>query len=134
MHANTKLSLVRDDGTVPRPAMSDAETLETAELAAEVFSLLADATRIRIIALLEEEGELSSGVLAERTGRSAAAVSQHLAKLRLGHVVASRNEGPRVYYRLIDEHARILVRQAVFQAQHVTGNLPADHRIGVDHD
>lgn len=99
------------------------------DLAAEVFSLLSDTTRIRIILALRA-GELAVGELAERVGKSPTVVSQHLAKLRWGRVVQARQEGNRVYYNLIDEHARQLVMHAVFQAEHVIdGDLPP-HRLG----
>ena len=101
---------------------------------AELLKALVHPLRLRIVRGLLKCGCRNVTCMERNTGQSQSCISQHLAKLRLGHVVASRNEGPRVYYRLIDEHARILVRPAVFQAQHVTGNLPADHRIGVDHD
>lgn len=96
------------------------------EPAAEVFALLADATRIRIILALRA-GELSVNELAEIVGRPATAVSQHLAKLRWGRVVRSRQHGTRVYYSLVDEHARRLVADALFQAQHVVDAEPAHH-------
>lgn len=97
------------------------------ELAAEVFSLLSDATRIRIILALRD-GELPVGELAERVGKSATAVSQHLAKLRWAKVVLARQEGTRVFYSLIDDHARQLVMHAVFQAEHVVDGIPPHHR------
>ncbi|SNS48264.1 regulatory protein, arsR family [Micrococcales bacterium KH10] len=97
------------------------------ELAAEVFSLLSDATRVRIILALRD-GELAVGELAERVGKSPTAVSQHLAKLRWGKIVATRQEGTRVFYSLIDEHARELVTHAVFQAEHVVDGIPPHHR------
>lgn len=97
------------------------------ELAAEVFTLLSDATRIRIILALRG-GELAVGELAERVGKSPTAVSQHLAKLRWGKIVATRQEGTRVFYSLIDEHARELVTHAVFQAEHVVEGIPPHHR------
>jgi len=97
------------------------------ELAAEVFSLLSDATRIRIILALRE-GELAVGELAERVGKPPTAVSQHLAKLRWGKIVQARQEGTRVFYSLIDEHARELVTHAVFQAEHVVDGIPLHHR------
>ncbi len=97
------------------------------ELAAEVFSLLSDATRIRIILALRG-GELAVGDLAERIGKSPTAVSQHLAKLRWGKIVQARQEGTRVFYSLIDEHARELVIHAVFQAEHVVDGVPPHHR------
>lgn len=96
------------------------------ELAAEVFSLLSDATRIRIILALRA-GELPVGELAERVGKPPTVVSQHLAKLRWGKVVQARQEGTRVFYSLIDEHARQLVSHAVFQAEHVVAGVPPHH-------
>ncbi|MEU0238415.1 metalloregulator ArsR/SmtB family transcription factor [Nocardiopsis sp. NPDC006198] len=101
------------------------------DLAAEVFRLLADPTRIRIILALRET-EHSVGELAEAVGKSPTTVSQHLAKLRWGRIVATRQDGTRVFYRLRDEHARELVAQAVFQAEHALDETPAHHRAGVD--
>lgn len=96
------------------------------ELAAEVFTLLADATRVRIILALRD-GELSVNALAGQVGKSPTAVSQHLAKLRWGRIVRARQDGTRVFYSLVDEHARNLVAQAVFQAQHAVENQPSHH-------
>lgn len=101
------------------------------ELAAEVFSLLSDPTRIRIVLALET-GELAVSELAERVGKAPAAVSQHLAKLRWAKVVQTRQEGTRVFYSLIDEHASELVHQAVFQAEHVVDFWPRHHRSAAD--
>ncbi|MCI1935469.1 MAG: metalloregulator ArsR/SmtB family transcription factor [Bifidobacteriaceae bacterium] len=96
------------------------------ELAVNVFSLLADPTRIRIVLALKE-GEMSVGQLAEHIGKSQTAVSQHLAKMRWGRLVETRQEGTRVYYKLSDEHAINLVDQAIFQAEHVVDGIPAHH-------
>lgn len=101
------------------------------DLAAEVFALLADPTRIRIILALRD-GELSVGSLAEVVGKPATAVSQHLAKLRWARIVSTRQEGTRVFYALVDEHARQLVADAVHQAQHTVGEAPAHHRVQLD--
>ena len=62
------------------------------ELAVEIFKMLADATRVRIVLALRD-GELSVNTLAEVVGKSPAAVSQHLAKLRLARMVTTRHEG-----------------------------------------
>jgi len=97
------------------------------ELAVEVFALLADATRVRIILALRREEELSVNHLAELVGKSPAAVSQHLAKLRMARIVATRQEGQRVFYRLENEHASQLVSDAIFQAEHSLGGLPRHH-------
>jgi len=56
------------------------------DLAAEVFSLLANATRIRIILALRG-GEMPVNRLADVVNKSPTAVSQHLAKLGWGRIV-----------------------------------------------
>lgn len=96
-------------------------------VAVEVFAMLADETRVRLILTLAE-GESSVNRLAEQLGRNSAAVSQHLAKLRMAHMVAARHEGSRVIYRLVDEHALDLVRSAMLQADHATNHAPVHHR------
>jgi DNA-binding transcriptional ArsR family regulator len=96
------------------------------ELAVEVFAMLADATRIRLILALRD-GELSVSQLAEIADKSPAAVSQHLAKLRLARFVTTRQEGTRVFYRLENEHASKLVSDAIFQAEHSLGGVPRHH-------
>lgn len=90
--------------------------------------MLADATRVRIILALGEHEEMSVNELAEVVQKSPAAVSQHLAKLRLARMVATRQHGTRVIYRLADEHARQLVTDAIFQAEHALGGTPRHHR------
>lgn len=93
------------------------------ELAVEVFTMLADATRVRLILALGED-ELPVNFLAERVGKPAAAVSQHLAKMRLGGMVATRQQGTKVFYRLQNDHARQLVMDAIHQAEHALGTAP----------
>ncbi len=96
------------------------------ELAVEVFAMLADATRVRLILALRE-GEQSVNQLADVVDKSPAAVSQHLAKLRLARFVTTRQEGTRVFYRLANEHAGQLVSDAIFQAEHSLEGTPRHH-------
>ena len=97
------------------------------DVAADVFTLLSDPTRIRIILALSD-CELSVGDLATQVDKAPTAVSQHLAKLRWGKVVHTRQEGTRVFYSLTDEHARQLVTQALLQAEHMVEFNPPHHR------
>jgi DNA-binding transcriptional ArsR family regulator len=98
------------------------------ELAVEVFSMLADATRVRLILALRD-GEFSVNHLAEIVDKSPAAVSQHLAKLRMARIVATRHDGQRVFYRLEDGNAQQLVSDAIFQAEHSLGGTPRHHHL-----
>lgn len=114
MHADKEIDLDRVD------AMA-------VELAVEIFSMLADATRVRLIVALSDN-ELSVNELAEVVEKSPAAVSQHLAKLRLARIVSTRQNGTRVFYRLENEHASQLVSAAIFQAEHSLEQSPRHHR------
>lgn len=44
--------------------------------------------------------------------------------MRLGGMVATRQEGTKVYYRLRDSHASQLVMDAIHQAEHALGTAP----------
>ena len=99
---------------------------EFVEIAAEIFGLLADATRVRIVLALHA-GELPVNEIAELVGRSPAAVSQHLAKLRWAKIVLVRKDGNRMFYRLSDEHAHRLVIEAIKQAEHAVSDTPRHH-------
>ncbi|MEO7349964.1 MAG: metalloregulator ArsR/SmtB family transcription factor [Terrimesophilobacter sp.] len=97
------------------------------EIAVEIFRMLADATRVHIVLALRD-GELTVNRLAEIVDKTPASVSQHLAKLRLARIVAARQDGTHVFYRLTNEHASRLVADALFQAEHALTNSPAHHR------
>jgi len=100
--------------------------IEQAELAAEVFRMLADTTRVRLLwALIDQE--LAVNELADRLGKPAPSVSQHLAKLRLARLVRTRREGTQVFYRVENEHVAQLVRDAVYNAEHAGPELPRHH-------
>ena len=100
---------------------------EYIDLAVEVFSMLAEPTRIRIVLALQDT-ELSVGQLAEVVGKAPAAVSQHLAKLRLARIVTSRQDAQRVFYSLSNEHAIQLVTNSLQQAEHALDEVPPHHR------
>jgi len=95
--------------------------------AVDTLKMLADPTRLRIVwALLH--GEHSVGRLAEHVAAQPAAVSQHLAKLRLARLVRTRRHGTHVYYMIENDHIRRLVTEALFQADHALGDgTPAHH-------
>jgi ArsR family transcriptional regulator len=69
---------------------------------ADIFQALAHPTRIAIVELLRDEGELTAGTLIERLGLEQANASQHLAVLRTKRIVVNRKEGNQVFYQLRD--------------------------------
>src|SRR5215218_10230781 len=99
-------------------------TDEEVDLAVEVFRMLSDGTRLKLLWCLAS-GDASVGHLAETVGKPPAAVSQHLAKLRLARLVQTRKAGTSVVYRLASDHARQLVLDGVRHAEHAASDDPA---------
>jgi len=99
---------------------------EHADLVVEVFRMLADSTRVQLLWAMADR-EMSVNDLAARVGKPAPSVSQHLAKLRMARLVRTRREGTQVFYRLENDHVRQLVMDAVYNAEHATGGVPAHH-------
>ena len=62
------------------------------DLVAKYFRALGDPTRLRILELLQAEGELSAGALTRRLGHAQPKVSNHLACLRWCGFVNTRRE------------------------------------------
>ena len=92
---------------MPRGRPTIVETtpipLPDSELVARLFRVLGDATRLRILELLEEEGELHQMELVRRLSASQSRVSEHLACLSwCGFIRPSRTEGRRIYYEVAD--------------------------------
>lgn len=87
-------------------------------IASEIFKLASDPTRLKILWSLLH-GEHSVGDLAEDIKAQPAGVSQHLAKLRAAHVVSTRRDGTKMYYRAENEHVRAMIEQAFLQAGHI---------------
>ena len=101
--------------------------VEQAELAVEVFRMLADTTRVRLLwAMLDVESSVNE--LATLVGKPGPSVSQHLAKLRMARLVRTRRKGTQVYYRVENDHVAQLVRDAVFNAEHAGPDVPRHHQ------
>ena len=80
-----------------------------ADLLAKYFKVLADPTRVRVLELLANSGELSVSELMLALGQAQSKVSNHLACLRWCGFVATRREHRVVYYRVADERVLQLV-------------------------
>ena len=81
-------------------ALADAPT--RTDLLAKYFRGLGDPTRLRVLELLQETGELSAGEIVNRLGMPQATVSTHLGCLRWCGFVTTRREDRSVIYRLAD--------------------------------
>ena len=76
---------------------------------AEMFRLLGDPTRVRILFALLEAGELRVSDIAIAVGTNETKVSQAMRLLRGAGVVRNRRDGRNIHYRLDDAHVRMLL-------------------------
>ncbi|MGI5327861.1 ArsR/SmtB family transcription factor [Actinomadura nitritigenes] len=96
-------------------SMPDAEAV--GELA-QVFGLLSDPGRLRVITALLEGGEMCVCDIAASCGQSESSVSHALRLLRANRVVRVRRAGRMAYYRLDDSHVRMLLDLALAHVGH----------------
>ncbi len=91
-------------------ALADAPS--RADLLAKYFRGLGDPTRLRVLRLLRDEGELPAGELVRRLEMPQATVSSHLGCLRWCGFVTTRRAQRSVIYALADPRVTELVAMA----------------------
>ncbi len=99
-----------------RTTLDDDQTAEIAEM----FHLLGDPTRLRIVVCCLA-GPVSVSALAERIGASPSLVSHHLRLVRAARILRAERRGKQVFYSAADEHIRTVLGDMI---EHVAE--PAD--------
>jgi len=98
--ATTRPAAAAASATETMPEVSEQAVRELAQ----VFKLLSDETRLRILFYLAQNNELHVTDLCNRLGQSQPAVSHHLALLRVSGLIESRREGKHNFYSVQTEH------------------------------
>ncbi len=81
---------------------------EDSALTANALKAMAHPVRWRILCSLGNR-ELSVGEIVEKIGTSQSNISQHLEQLRDKHIVTSRKEANRIYYRIRNDQLLMLI-------------------------
>ncbi|BBB92127.1 MAG TPA: metalloregulator ArsR/SmtB family transcription factor [Methylomusa anaerophila] len=99
--------------------LAKAEMLsdEQAQQLAEVFRILGDHTRVKILHALSRR-ELCVCDIAAVVQMGQSAVSHHLRLLRSLRLVKYRREGKMVWYSLDDDHVSLLLSQGIEHIEH----------------
>jgi len=92
---------------------------ETSLRLAEVFKVLGDQTRIKLLALLASEQEMCVCDIAQALGMGQSAISHQLRVLRDARLVKFRKLGKEALYSLDDDHVLTLMGQGL---EHVREN------------
>ena len=77
----------------------------------QLFKLLSDETRLRVLMYLYREDELHVSALCERLQQSQPAVSHHLALLREAGLIGCRRDGKHNFYSIRQTHFHRVVAQ-----------------------
>lgn len=99
----------REPELAPRlPSLPDQISKDLVQL----FKLLSDETRLRILHYLMQTEELHVRALCELLGQSQPAVSHHLALLRVAGLIESRRDGKHNFYRVLPQRFQQFVEMA----------------------
>ncbi len=99
----------REGRISPRPPQTITVSDDTISGLAEVFKMLADESRLRILLALAQDGELHVSALCALLRQSQPAVSHHLTLLRMQGLVGFRRAGKHNYYRVVSGLVRDLL-------------------------
>lgn len=92
--------------------------MEVAVQMSRLFKMLGDPTRIRILLLLKEEGEMNVTSITNSLSMKQSAISHQLKLLRDHHLIKNRKEGKVVYYQLDDDHVSQVLEMTLEHLAH----------------
>lgn len=78
------------------------------EMSADVFKLLGNDVRLKILLLIKNEGKVCVCDLSDILEISISAISQHLRKLKDGNLLINKKEGQTIYYQIHPLHNNLL--------------------------
>lgn len=108
MEKNTCIRVFADREQIDECRKILNENAATFQSLGKVLELAGNEVRLKILFLLEEEGELCPCDLSDILSMSIPAVSQHLRKMKDGNIVQTRRSAQTIFYSLKEEHHKIL--------------------------
>lgn len=89
----------------------------------QLFKLLSDETRLRILYYLMQQEELNVRALCKLLRQSQPAVSHHLALLRVAGLIESRRDGKHNFYRILSSRFQQLMEMVFSAAPQQAGRI-----------
>lgn len=84
---------------------------------ADMFRLLGDPTRLKLVLSCMELQDAHAGALAAAVGASASLVSHHLRLLKAARLVTSHRHGKQIHYRISDAHIQSVLADMIDHIQ-----------------
>ncbi len=113
MNSNVVISVKPRSTKAPvKPSASLKVSDPTIHRLTDVFKILADKSRLKILLALAQTGEMHVSALCDLLGQSQPAVSHHLTLMRMTGLVGFRRDGKHNFYHLDSNLIRDLLEQA----------------------
>ncbi|PQV52098.1 helix-turn-helix transcriptional regulator [Paraburkholderia sp. BL21I4N1] len=103
----------------------DDRSADTIVPLADLFRLLGDPTRLRIV-LACVDGRRAVGAIAEALGLSPSLVSHHLRLLRAARIVRAERQGKQVFYLAADRHITAMLTGMLEHVAEPASDFPVD--------
>ena len=107
------------------PVSVEDRPVETIVPLADLFRLLGDPTRLRIVLACVDERR-AVGAIAEGLGLSPSLVSHHLRLLRAARIVRAERQGKQVFYLAADRHISAMLAGMLEHVAEPAGEFSLD--------
>jgi DNA-binding transcriptional ArsR family regulator len=108
MNPNTCIRVLADVRQIKECREKVKRVDGSVEMLANALALAGNNARLRILYLLQEEGQLCPCDLSDILGMTVSAISQHLRKLREGKLIESKKTGQTIFYSVNPDYSNIL--------------------------
>lgn len=108
MGQNTCIRVLADVNQIKECREKVKSVDESVGKLANALALAGNNARLKILYLLQEEGQLCPCDLSDILGMTVSAISQHLRKLKDGRIIASKKTGQTIFYSVNPDYSDIL--------------------------
>lgn len=108
MSNNTCIRVLADVNQIKQCREKVKEVEGSLLLLANAFSLVGNDVRIKILYLLQEEGQLCPCDISDILGMNTSAISQHIRKMKDAKIINFKKTGQTIFYSITPEYGSIL--------------------------
>ncbi|MBL7845782.1 MAG: winged helix-turn-helix transcriptional regulator [Cyclobacteriaceae bacterium] len=108
MNSNTCIRVLADINQIKECREKIKQVNQSVDVLASALSLAGNEVRLKILFLLQEEGQLCPCDLSDILGMTVSAISQHLRKLKDGRLIESKKTGQTIFYSVNADYSEIL--------------------------
>lgn len=108
MSQNTCIRVLADINQIKECREKVKRVDESVGMLANALALAGNNARLKILYLLQEEGQLCPCDLSDILGMTVSAISQHLRKLKDGKIIESKKTGQTIFYSVNPDYLDIL--------------------------